>query len=151
MQGGLRPVHGSRCQAVLHRVEVDVVHVQGEIPVVPDQVLPEAALPDVIFPSPVTAHGHATRSHGSGKARLDGAPAPGIIMIVRRQSPDGVNVIGQHGHRIDAKWPGSFGGLQGRAKGRDLFDQKAGAAVLQGDREEIGRSGDGGSAVVDHG
>ena len=44
---------------MLHWVEVDVVHVPGEIRAVPNQVLPEAALPDVILP--LAGYGAQTR------------------------------------------------------------------------------------------
>jgi hypothetical protein len=44
-----RPVGGTCRKPVLHRVEMDIVHVDGVIPVVADRVLPIPALPDAGF------------------------------------------------------------------------------------------------------
>src|SRR3546814_5541916 len=42
----VRPVHRARGVPMLHRIDVDVVHVRMQVRLVPDQVFPVAALPN---------------------------------------------------------------------------------------------------------
>ncbi|MNH43555.1 hypothetical protein D3C79_1054910 [compost metagenome] len=68
--------------AVLHRVEMDVIEMPPVIEVVPDQVLPVAALPDAAFAAlhlRFCASFERTKAFGEGE--LDGLPAQGEIRL----------------------------------------------------------------------
>jgi hypothetical protein len=62
---------------VLYRVEVDVIEVSGEIPIIADRVLPVPPLPDAAF----TAAAHRGRSRFGG-----GQGFPNAILIARQRS-----------------------------------------------------------------
>ena len=45
----MRPIAGARHQPVLHRIEVNVIGIPGEVALVADRVLPIQALPNPLF------------------------------------------------------------------------------------------------------
>ena len=60
------PIRRMLDQTVLDRIEMNVIEMAGEIPLVADCVLPIAALPDTAF----AAAGHSRRSRFDGRQRL---------------------------------------------------------------------------------
>jgi hypothetical protein len=49
MEAAMGPFHDGRDQAMLHRIEMDVVDVMREIVIVADGVFPKASLPNSLF------------------------------------------------------------------------------------------------------
>lgn len=80
------------------------------------------------------------------EAGLDDLPAGGEIGVVGRQGPEAMHVLRQHDPDIDAE-PGLG---DHAAEQVDFADQQVGAAVMQGDGEEIGAAGNPGSSVAWH-
>lgn len=94
-----RPVLRICDQAMLDRVEMDVVEVSTRIALVPDLVLPEASLPDSGFlAAPVRWIAEGLGAAGAEvlarEDRLDARPPSREICIIRRESLYAVNVIG---------------------------------------------------------
>ena len=78
---------------------MNVIAVDIEIPLITKGMFPEPALPDAPASIAVAGIGQglfvaARCQPGLGEVFFDRAPAFGIIGIVRRQGPDGVQVIG---------------------------------------------------------
>lgn len=137
-------------QTVLDRVEMDVIEMAGEIPLVADCVLPIAALPDTAF----AAAGHSRRSRFDGRQRLgerdlDRAPAAGEVGVAFWQAPQAMHVVGEHDPGIDTKR--SAGSPNGVAERIDVPNQKIRAPVQQIDREKEGSARDPVAAIVRHG
>lgn len=95
---------------MLYRVVMDICHMVCIIPFVANPVLPIAPLPyspfsfgDSDFRTPFGARQFLH------KPDLDAFPAVGKIIIVRRQRPDRMHVVGQHHPRIDMKRAIPFG------------------------------------------
>ena len=85
---------------MLHRIPVDVIEAPLEIIFISDCVLPGTVLPDaalaVVRPILRAPSFAAARSEIiSGEAFLDLPPAERVIVIVGRELPDGVQMIGQ--------------------------------------------------------
>jgi hypothetical protein len=83
----VRPISRMLDHSVLDRIEMDVIEMAGEIPLVADCVLPTAALPNIAF----AATGHNRRSRFDGRQRLgkrdlDRAPAAGEVGVALRQA-----------------------------------------------------------------
>lgn len=75
MKRGVRPVAHPRDQTVLHRVEMNVIHVPFEIAFVANGVFPEAALPQRGFAVRAARDKAAGCRNGVGEAAFDSAPA----------------------------------------------------------------------------
>lgn len=84
----------------------------------------------------------------SGEAGLDDLPAGGEIGVVGRQGPEAMHVLRQHDPGIDAEGMPAPGLGDHAAQQVDFAGQQVGAAVMQGDGEEIGAAGDPGSSVA---
>jgi hypothetical protein len=100
----MRPIGRVRDQTVLHRVEMRVVHVNREIPIVAYCVFPIAPLPNAAF----TAARHDRRSwldlrQGFREGYLDRAPTAGEVGISFRQSSYAMPVIGKNNPGIDSE------------------------------------------------
>jgi len=85
---------------MLHRIEVDVVDVAGQVGLIADGVFPVAALPNPLFP-PRDLTGAAMRigSDPARKSALDQVPAQRKVRVALRQRPYGVEVIRQYADR----------------------------------------------------
>src|SRR3546814_3210204 len=85
----VRPVHRARGIPMLHRVDVDVVHVCMQVRLVPDQVFPVATLPNAALGLGEAAGAAAfdTRNRPR-KPRLDQAPARSVIVVAGRRSEE---------------------------------------------------------------
>ena len=100
-----RPIAHAPDKAVLYRIDVTIFNVAPIILIIPDQVLPEATLPYTSFAAlPTDLAQPLGLWYRLREGDLDESPSHRKIGIVRRQSPDGVNVIGQDDECVDAKW-----------------------------------------------
>src|SRR5574337_1639419 len=87
---------------MLDRIEMHVLHMTGEVAVVPNLVLPITPLPNAPLTLAPPARANRLRPwQPPRKAGLDERPALWIIRIAFRQAPDRMQVIGQHHHRDD--------------------------------------------------
>jgi hypothetical protein len=91
MKRAVRPIRDLGHVSMLDRIEMDVVHVPLQIPIVADGVLPITALPDSAFATCRLAccAGHLSRETAR-KSAFDQAPAQGKIRVAIWQRPDGV-------------------------------------------------------------
>jgi hypothetical protein len=95
------------------RVEVNIVHMPSEIPLIFDAVLPEAALPQSGFFALLPGSGQAVwikipMPDFTTNAGFDLQPALRKVVIVLWKSPDAVKVIGQkHLESLEAVHTGS--------------------------------------------
>src|SRR5581483_4289932 len=100
----IRPIRRARCVAVLDRIEVNVIAVGREIPLIANRMFPVTPLPDAAF-----AFGYAARrtvlpaGDPLRKFRFDQAPAQREVRISRRQRPDAVQVFRENDNRVDRK------------------------------------------------
>ena len=99
------PVRHAGDVPVFDRVVMEVVAVAFEIPLIANRLFPEPALPDA--PAPIAVAGirqgllvAARRQPGWGEVLFDRAPAFGIVGIIRRQGPDGMNMVAPRFHSI---------------------------------------------------
>src|SRR5437867_2483499 len=104
MKRGMRPIAHPCDEAVLERIDVTILDVTCIIGLVADQVLPKSALPDAALVAR-DANGAELfllrkRSRETG---LDQPPTRREIMIVRRQLPDRMQMVGQHDEGINSK------------------------------------------------
>ena len=96
MERRMRPVGDSRHQAMLHRIDMDVIDVIVEVAFVSDQMLPVAALPDAAFRFPDTRNRYMfSGRHKPGKFLFDQHPACREITIIPRQRPDSMQMFWQ--------------------------------------------------------
>jgi len=98
------PIHRTRNPTVLHRVEMNVIHMPRQIGLIPDLMLPIAPLPDATLAFGLAADADVLDfSHPPRKPCLDLRPAQRIIGVVRGQTPNRVQVFGQHHQRQQGK------------------------------------------------
>ena len=97
MKRGMRPIAHARDEAMLERIDMAVFDMARIIGFVADQMLPEPALPDAAFVAGDAngAEPLPLRQRPCEPA-LDQPPASGEIVIVRRQLPDRMQMIGRH-------------------------------------------------------
>lgn len=91
------PIGHPRHQAMFDGVDVDVIHVGGEIGLVPNEVFPVAALPDGPLPASLP-DGRApfVSRDRLGEAALDQAPAQGKVRVMLRKRDQTVEMVGHH-------------------------------------------------------
>lgn len=148
----MRPVARTRHVTVLHRIDVDVVDVIGQITIIADRVLPITALPDAAFASrlPRGVDKFVFRD-GSRKSGFDRTPASGVVRVTLRQHPNRVHVVRQHHSRDDFKRPFSARRSHRIAQRINVTDQQVVApAFKQIYREEIRSSRSPVAQIVGH-
>jgi hypothetical protein len=134
---GMRPLRRVRDQTVLHRVEMNVIHMRREVPVVADRVLPVSPLPDTAFaPARHDRRSRLADAYGFRKPFLDRAPTAGEIGIALRQGPQAVHMIGKHDPGVDVEWRAGADLPNHIPQRVDLCDQQVRPAVEQVRREE---------------
>jgi hypothetical protein len=126
---GVRPVAWCRNQAVFDRVVMDIFHVAPEILLVPDCMFPKPPLPDSLFLFPQARGGREGFMANAALPRKGGfdKPPPGRkITVTGRQSPEAVDMIGQHHHGIHQERMSRYDRLEYRFQQRHLlrFTQK---------------------------
>ena len=151
MKGGVRPIAHARDETVLERVDVTILDVARVVGFVTYQVLPEPALPDAAL---VTRYANCIESFLLGQrpceAVLDQPPARREIRIVGRQTPDRMQVIGQHHECVDGEWMTLASRGNGCAQGFDLIDEQGLATIQQIDREEPASAGNERATIIGH-
>ncbi len=85
---------------MFYRVVMNIVHVDTEIIIVPDKMLPKTPLPDSRLPITVTRRrkGGLSRQTAldlSGESSLDESPTFGEILIALRKRPKTMQVVGK--------------------------------------------------------
>ena len=118
--------------AVSYRIEVDVIHVPGEVGVVADGVFPETPLPDTAFAGVLAARREpfAIRN-ASGKRGFDQPPARREIGVVPRQGPDAMQVVGQDDDGVDGERARVARSTECRAQIIDVFHQQPAVTLQQ--------------------
>ena len=151
MNAGMRPIDRVAYVAMLDRIEVHVIDMAAEVIIVADQVFPIPPLPDAALAlgdttiAPPFALGHC-----AGEAGLDQPPSQGMVGIVRRQRPDGVQVFGQHHHGVDCERMSKLYMANGITQLIDAVGQKGRSPIGEIDREEISRARGTCASVVGH-
>jgi hypothetical protein len=94
---GMRPILGLIHKPMLHRVEMDVIHMPLQIGLVADRMFPVTPLPDSTL-APFVSHTAAALVIRDAEAEiaLDPLPAGREIRVSLRQPPDPVHVLRQH-------------------------------------------------------
>jgi hypothetical protein len=151
MKRAERPISNLGYIAMLHRIEMDIVHVPLEIGGVPDGVLPITPLPK----PPFTARAFALRARCSlfksaRKSCLDQTPAQRVVVIPTRQRPQRMQVIRQNADCDGFKWIPTLDRCVNPSQSIDLSHQKIARSVGERHREEIDSSTDFAAAVSRH-
>jgi hypothetical protein len=143
METGPRPIYRQLYEAVLDRVNVDVIQVHYEVTPVFDRVFPESLFPHGAVSLAVSALGGcalvaAICQPARGEAFLDLADAEGVIGVAGREGDEHVNVVREEDNGIGHERPeGSFlvdrGLEQFAAKGR----AENSPALVRGHDDEI--------------
>jgi hypothetical protein len=123
---------------VFDRIEMDVIHMCGEVIVVAYAVLPKTPLPNsALLMARSSLRTTLISRKASGEDRLDQAPADREIVVTGRERPDTVEVVGQDYPGIDRKRADSVDRSDGSTQDIDAPCQQIIAMPLQEiDREE---------------
>ena len=126
----MRPICRVSDETVFDQVEVDVIKMNGKVPIIADRVLPIAALPDAA----VAAAGHHLRARfdsgqGFRKGDLYRAPAARKIGIALRQDPQAMHVVRKDDPGVDIERCAGSAPPNRGAQRVDLPDQQVRAAV----------------------
>lgn len=94
---GMRPILGLIHKPMLHRVEMDVIHMPLQIGLVAHRMFPVTPLPDSTL-APFVSHAAAALVIRDAEAEIgiDPPPAGREIRVSLRQPPDPVHVLRQH-------------------------------------------------------
>src|SRR5262249_24085208 len=131
------PIAHAPDKPVLHRIDIAIFYVTAIILVIPDQVLPEAALPDTAFAAfPTDFTQPLGLWYRLRERNLDQSPARRKVGIVGGQNPNGVNVIGQYDECVDSKWMSLARAARRLTQSVDLLRQKTAATIEEIRREE---------------
>lgn len=84
---------------------MDVIHVAGEVRLIADEVFSETPLPEIVLTPSIANERNAVAGERPAEPRLDGAPAPRIVVVAFRQDLQRMKVIGQHDHSVDMIGP----------------------------------------------
>ena len=85
------------------RVVMDVKHMPLPIVLVVEVMLPEAALPNALLPLGALRWAGSTSGQTGREFTLDDHPARGKVRISLRQTPDRMEMVGQHHDGFDGK------------------------------------------------
>ena len=153
MKTRIRPIHHAPGIPMLHRIEMQIIHMTRIIPLIADRMLPKAPLPDTpLAPRRPDKRTPFRFRKLSCEPRLDEPPTIGEIEIPRRQGPDTMQMIRQHHPAIDHKRPAAADIPHHRAQHIDMPDQSVIRETLQQvDREEITATGNAVTAVIGQG
>src|SRR5690242_16777503 len=96
MKGRVRPIAHARNQAMLDRVEVNVVDVALEVPFIANGMFPESSLPQRQFTIRMACAGDARRKHVVTEMPFDASPPSRKIPVARRQGENCVQMVWEH-------------------------------------------------------
>ena len=139
-----------RRQTVLDRVEMDVIHMGGEIAIIADRAPSTAAAKSRVrhgWSSPVTAARYGQRFCKRG---LDRPPPAGKIGVAFRQRPQTVHVVGKDDPGVDMEWRAGARLPNRLAQSINSRHQQVRPSVKQIHCEEEGSSWNPIAAVVRH-
>ena len=93
---------------MLHRVEMNIIQMHLQIPIIPNLVFPEPPLPNGAFPVADFGTGQQRRpdrflGNRLGEFRFDQPPAFGIICLIRRQGSETMQMVGQDNQGIQGE------------------------------------------------
>jgi hypothetical protein len=150
MKRRVRPVLYARDQAVLHRVDVDVIDVPREVAVVRNCMFPKPTLPQRILALAIVSNRFAYGDHLMGEDTLDAPPATGEIRVTGRQSHDDMQMVGENNDSIDREWPFLASRAKRGAQCRDSLDQHARPPIEERHGEEERSAGNEVAPVANH-
>ena len=136
---------------MLHRIDVAIFDVTGVIRLIPDQMLPEAALPDAAFVAfdPDGAEPFSFRMRPC-EAALDEPPTSGEIGVAWRKGKDCMEMVWQNDESVDGERAIASRGRDRKPQKFDVFDQKALLPFKQIDSEEPASTGDKRTTIIGH-
>jgi len=135
---------------MLERVDMDVVDVRGEVPLITQHMLPVARLPDPGLAPAIGSDRHAACPQVSGEQYLELADSRRVVLIASRQAHHQMQVLRQNHHRIDMKGPAQLRLAKALAQQIDMARQQILAAIRQGQGEEIAGARYPGAPVEHH-
>ena len=151
MIGRPAPVFRRRDEPVLHGVPVDVSDMGVEVLRVANGVFPEPPLSDAAFALAATAERISRARKRFRKPRFDEPPSRRIVMIVRRQAPDAMEMLRQDADRDRFERMTSGDQPVRSAQSANVFGQQLRATVKQVDGEEIRPTRNEQASVIRHG
>ncbi len=152
MKARMGPIRHAGDVPVFDRVVMNVIAVDVEVPLITKGMFPESVLPNASFAFLLPSIRQAfPRREGSGKRGFDQPPSCGVVRIVRRQSPQAMQMIRENDDSVDVKRSLPPHGSEGGAQGVNMFREQAAVAFQEGDREKVGTAGDIGADVMRHG
>ena len=123
---------------MLHRIDVYIVHVPLKIVVVTNQMFPIPPLPDAAFAFAAAALDYRFASRdGSRELRLDERPALREVGVVRRESQDRVEVIGQGHPSQDVEGVACLDQPYRRAQVGHMLNEQSRSPIGEIDCEEV--------------
>ena len=137
MKLGIRPIADVRDESMLEWIDIAIFDVADIISLVAEQVFPEPALPDAALVA-CDANGVKPlplRQRFRERA-LDQPPARGEIAIAGRQSPDRMQMIGQHDECVDREIIALASRRNSLAQTRDMVDEQGFPPLQQVDCKE---------------
>jgi hypothetical protein len=119
-------------EAMLDRVEVNVVHVSSQIAAVADRMLPEAALPDAAFALARSARRNAlAEAQPARECCLDQPPACREMAVASGQRPQRMKVIRQYHDPVDREGMAMPGVPERRPQQSDIVGKQRKAAICE--------------------
>jgi hypothetical protein len=126
----MRPICRVSDETVLDRVEVDVIKMNGKVPIIADRMLPIAALPDAALAAANHYRGSRFDSgHRFGKCDLDRAPTARKVGVALWQGPQAMHVVRKDDPGVDMKRRSGSDPLHHGAQRVDVPGQQVRAAV----------------------
>ena len=151
MKRRIRPIAHTCDEAVLERIDITILDVARVIRFVAYQMFPEPALPDAAL---VACYANRATSfllrQRPCEAVLDQSPARRKIGIAGRQTPNRMQVIGQHHECIDRECKALASRGNGSAEEFDMIDEQSLTTVQQVDREEPAPTGNERATIIRH-
>src|SRR5262249_2502578 len=146
-----RPIAYTRDKSMLHGINVAIFNVTAVVLLIPDQVLPETALPYTALTARATDFAQPLRPRDRLREHdLDQSPSHRKIRVSFGQSPNRVNVVGQYDECADVEWVPLACAARGLTQGFDLVGQKSAATIEEICREEPASSRDKRAPVIWH-
>src|SRR5947208_5000022 len=101
----MRPISGLCYEAMLDRIDMDVIDVTPKIVLIADRMLPITPLPDAAL----ALRGAASRNRLAGsevarKRRLDQPPARCKVTVAFGEGPDRMQMIRENNYGGDREW-----------------------------------------------
>jgi len=126
----MQPICRVSDETMLDRVEVDVIEMNGKVPVIADRVLPITGLSDAALAAAGRPRGSRFDSgQRFGKRDLDRAAMARKVGIALRQGPEAMHVVRKDDPGVDMERPASPDSPNRGAQRVDVSNQQVRAAV----------------------